>query len=43
MLYRASLSAEEYTRLLDENGLKTLLHKMQDAQCGDATVWIAQK
>jgi 2-polyprenyl-3-methyl-5-hydroxy-6-metoxy-1,4-benzoquinol methylase len=42
-LYHASLSGEEYTKILKDNNLKVLIHKIKDPNCGDATVWIAQK
>lgn len=42
-LYHASLSANEYSALLQASSFKVLLHKVCDANCGDATVWIAKK
>lgn len=39
----ASLSAEEYRRLLGENGFSVLLHRIEDPNCGNHTVWLAQK
>lgn len=43
MLYHASLSIKEYEKLLSENAFKILLHKIHDPECGEATVWVAQK
>jgi hypothetical protein len=42
MLYHASLSTNEYVKLLNENSFKVLLHKIRDSECGEATVWVAQ-
>jgi SAM-dependent methyltransferase len=42
-LYHASLSIEEYTALLEENGFAVVAHVMQDRQCGGATVWLAKR
>ncbi|MEO8401524.1 MAG: class I SAM-dependent methyltransferase [Gammaproteobacteria bacterium] len=42
-LYHASLSTKEYEKLLNESSFKVLLHKMHDPECGEATVWVAQK
>jgi len=42
-LYHASLSIEEYKKILAENNFKILLHKIDDPDCGEATVWIAEK
>ncbi len=42
-LYHASLSSEEYTRILSECNFKILVHKVNDPECGEATVWVAQK
>jgi trans-aconitate methyltransferase len=41
-LYHASLSRQEYEKILTENHCRILLYKQQDAECGDATVWIAK-
>lgn len=43
MLYHASLSTKEYEKLLNENSFEVLLHKIQDPECGEATVWVARK
>ncbi|KTD35678.1 methyltransferase [Legionella moravica] len=42
-LYHASLSTEEYQQLLIDNNFKILVHKIRDPECGEATVWVAQK
>lgn len=42
-LYHASLSTEEYQQLLIDNNFKVLVHKIRDPECGEATVWVAQK
>jgi predicted TPR repeat methyltransferase len=42
-LYHASLDAEEYESLLASIGFKLLLHRIEDPDCGNHTVWIAQK
>lgn len=42
-LYHASLSSEEYRRLLAENGFEVIAHVAEDPQCGGATVWLARK
>lgn len=42
-LYHASLSAEEYTQILQDCNFKVLVHKARDPECGDATVWVAQR
>jgi 2-polyprenyl-3-methyl-5-hydroxy-6-metoxy-1,4-benzoquinol methylase len=41
-LYHASLSADEYEKLLKQYGFELLLHNMQDENCGGATVWMAR-
>lgn len=40
--YHASLSTDEYQRLLHQHGFHTLMHKVEDPACGDHTVWVAQ-
>lgn len=40
-LYHASLSPEEYKKVLDQNGFKVIDHKISDPKCGGATVWLA--
>lgn len=42
-LYHASLSTTEYENLLKAASFKVLIHKVHDPECGEATVWIAQK
>ena len=42
-LYHASLSSEEYNKILTDNDCKVLVHKIEDPDCGEATVWVAQK
>ena len=42
MLYHASLSETEYRSLLKKYHFDVLLHKAEDPNCGDATVWIAR-
>lgn len=42
-LYHASLSTEEYNKLLKDSSFKVLVHKIRDPECGEATVWVAQK
>lgn len=42
-LYHASLSISEYESLLKASSFKVLLHKVCDPECGEATVWVAQK
>ncbi|KQV32300.1 methyltransferase [Rhizobium sp. Root1203] len=42
-LYHASLSSEEYTALLSENGFAVVAQMSQDPQCGGATVWLAKR
>ncbi len=42
-LYHASLSSEEYAKILTDNHFKVLVHNIRDPACGEATVWVAQK
>lgn len=42
-LYHASLSKEEYEKILYDNELSIMLHKIKDPDCGFATIWIAKK
>src|SRR4029079_2833176 len=42
-LYHASLSTSEYQSLLKAALFKVLIHKVRDPECGEATVWVAQK
>lgn len=41
-MYHASLSSQEYKRLLQQHGFELILHVVKDKKCGDATVWIAK-
>lgn len=41
-LYHASLSIEDYKKVLAKNKFKIITYKVKDAQCGDATVWISK-
>lgn len=42
-LYHASLSTKEYNSLLKSSSFKVLVHKVRDPECGEASVWVAQK
>lgn len=42
-LFHASLSSDEYEALLSKNSLKVVVHNVEDPECGDATIWVAQK
>jgi len=39
----ASLSPDEYRRLLTANGFQILKHTVEDPECGGHTVWLAQR
>ena len=41
-LYHASLASEEYETLLDSNGFRGVAHVVDDPDCGNHTVWLAQ-
>lgn len=41
-LYHASLDADEYRRLLKQNGFEVIKHIAEDPDCGGHTVWLAQ-
>ncbi len=41
-LYHASLSTSEYKELLEKYNFEVITHKIEDANCGDATVWVAK-
>lgn len=41
-LYHASFSPEDYKELLTNHGFDVIDHKIDDPDCGDATVWLAQ-
>ena len=40
-VYHASLDEGEYRSLLERNGFSVVSHVVQDANCGDHTVWLA--
>ncbi len=42
-LYHASLSPEEYRRLLHDNGFALVETVAEDAQCQGHTVWLAKR
>jgi hypothetical protein len=42
-LYHGSLDASEYHSLLDENGFDVVSHVIDDPDCGQHTVWLAQR
>lgn len=41
-VYHASLSPEKYQSLLEEHGFQIIQQKMQDPDCGNACIWLAQ-
>jgi SAM-dependent methyltransferase len=41
-LYHASLDAEEYRELLRTHGFNVVSHVVEDPECGEHTVWLAQ-
>ena len=41
-MYHASLSPDEYKKLLEEYGFGLLMHVIEDENCGGATVWMAR-
>lgn len=41
-LYHASLAPEEYRTVLESHGFTTALHREQDPDCGEHTVWLAR-
>lgn len=41
-LYHASLAPEEYRALLDANGFDVVAHRIDDPDCGGATIWLAR-
>jgi trans-aconitate methyltransferase len=43
MLYHASLASREYKTILSNNNMKVIAHNVSDPDCGNATVWVAQK
>jgi trans-aconitate methyltransferase len=42
-LYHASLDPEEYRAVLAASGFTVLVHQARDAECGEASVWLARK
>lgn len=42
-LYHASLSSDEYKRILTDSDCDVLIHNINDSECGGATVWVAEK
>ena len=42
-LYHASLSPAEYRSRLAEHGFEVVLHVVDDADCGNHTVWLARR
>lgn len=42
-LYHASLDPAEYRALLDAAGFRVIDHVVEDPQCGDRTIWLAQR
>jgi len=42
-LHHASLDPEEYEKLLGENGFDVVERRLHDAECGEASVWLARK
>lgn len=42
-LYHASLDADEYRALLEENGFAVVTHVVEDETCGRHTIWLAQR
>lgn len=42
-LYHSSLSKEEYSSLLKQQGFIVIQHVVEDPNCGGATVWLCQR
>jgi hypothetical protein len=42
-LYHGSLDTSEYRALLEANGFAVIDHRVQDPECGHATIWLARK
>jgi SAM-dependent methyltransferase len=42
-LYHGSLDAEEYRHRLEIHGFTVLDHRVRDPECGNSTIWLAQK
>jgi cyclopropane fatty-acyl-phospholipid synthase-like methyltransferase len=41
-LFHASLNTDEYSRLLIKHNFKVLRHVVNDANCGNANIWMAE-
>jgi hypothetical protein len=41
-LYHASLAAEEYRALLQNNGFRVEAHAVEDPHCGGHTIWLTR-
>ncbi|MRW94739.1 methyltransferase domain-containing protein [Duganella sp. FT80W] len=41
-LYHASLAPDEYTQLLDAHGFDVIAMSVEDPDCGNRTIWLAQ-
>lgn len=41
-LYHASLSPDEYKKILKQYDFTLIDHKIDDPECGDATIWLAR-
>lgn len=41
-LYHASLSSDEYKKLLKLHGFMLVEHTISDPECGEATIWLAK-
>ena len=42
-LFHASLDTAEYRTLLESHGFEVLLHRIEDPDCGNHTVWLARE
>jgi SAM-dependent methyltransferase len=42
-LFHASLDTAEYRALLRSHGFEVLLHRVEDPDCGNHTIWLAQR
>jgi 2-polyprenyl-3-methyl-5-hydroxy-6-metoxy-1,4-benzoquinol methylase len=42
-LFHASLSADEYRRLLGEHSFEVVEHSVETPDCGGATIWLAKR
>ncbi|MFG5384468.1 hypothetical protein [Yoonia sp. R2-816] len=41
-LYHSSLDPSEYQELLDQHGFELMDHIIEDQNCNEQTVWLAQ-